>query len=137
MVTWARGSRDLERKLQRKQRDRMAEPDQSMYPAKRAKRTTGSDADSREKYLRICVPISNGFVVNSKLTLLRVCFEDGLQYMAAAKPEECRKLRNTFVMQDVPVRDVIGLVYALTDEAKRETSFKNNTITVPICPASS
>ena len=115
----------------------MAEPDQSMEPAKRAKRTTGSDADSREKYLRICVPISNGFVVNSKLTILRVFFEDGLQYMAAAKPEECRKLRNTFVMQDVPVRDVIGLVYALTDEAKRETSFKNNTITVPICPASS
>ena len=51
MVTWAPGSRDLVRKLQRKQRDRMAEPDQSMYPAKRAKRTTGSDADSRKKYL--------------------------------------------------------------------------------------
>ena len=33
-------------------------------------------------------------------------------------------------MQDVPVRDVIGLVYALTDEAKREASFENNTITV-------
>jgi len=85
----------------------------------------------------ICLPISNGFVVNSKFTLLRACFEDGLQYMATAKPEECRTSRNTFVMQDVPVRDVIGLVYALTDEAKRETSFKNNTITVPICPASS
>ena len=72
----------------------------------------------------------NGFAVNSKLTLLRACFEDGLQYMAAAKPEECRTSRNTFVIQHVPVRDVIGLVYALTDEAKREASFKSNTITV-------